>query len=175
MPRARADLGVDQRRAQRALRCLAGTILRPGREADAHQRAAGPFHDRAHVGEVEVDQAGQRDQIADALHALAQDVVGDLERVEHRGRLVEHLEQPVVRDHDRRVALATQRVDTGLGLAAALGALELERRRDDADRQCAKALRDLRDDRRSTRPVPPPSPAVTKTMSAPRSACLIWS
>ena len=35
-----------------------GAVL-AGREADAHQRGAGVPHDRADVGEVEVDQAGQ--------------------------------------------------------------------------------------------------------------------
>ncbi len=52
--------------------------------ADAHQRRAGVVHDRADVGEVEVDQAGDRDQVGDALDALAQDVVGLAERLEDR-------------------------------------------------------------------------------------------
>jgi hypothetical protein len=47
------------------------------------ERGARVLHDRAHVGEVEVDQAGKRDQVADALDALAEDVVGDSERVQH--------------------------------------------------------------------------------------------
>ena len=95
---ARADdLGVDQRRAERALRGLAGAG-RAGRVADAHERRARVLHDGAHVGEVEVDQARGRDQVADSLDALAEHVVGDLEGVDHRRRAVEHLEQPVVRD-----------------------------------------------------------------------------
>ena len=65
--------------------------------ADAEQRRAGVGHDRPHVGEVEVDQAGQRDQVGDALDALAQHVVGDAERLDHRRLLVEHRQQPVVR------------------------------------------------------------------------------
>src|SRR5262245_42083191 len=78
------DLGVDQRRAQRPL----GRLLRPpvagrGGEADAHEGRVRVGDDRADVGEVEVDQARHRDQVADPLHPLAQDVVGDLEGVEH--------------------------------------------------------------------------------------------
>src|SRR6266511_916544 len=146
-PASGAELRVDQRRAKGAFGCLAGAILRPGREADTHQGRAGTLHDRPHVGEVEIDQTREGDQVADALDALPEDVVGDLERVEHRRRAVEHLEQAVVRDHDRRVALLAQGVDAGFGLRAALRPLELERRRDDADCERTEALRDLRDDR----------------------------
>ena len=120
------------------------------RVADAHQRRAGVRHDRAHVGEVEVDQAGHRDQVADALHALPEHVVGDLERVDHRRRAVEHLEQPVVRDHDHRVARGAQRLDAGVGRLAALRALEPERRRHDADGERAELAGDPRHDGRCT-------------------------
>src|ERR1700742_1168524 len=50
-----------------------------GAHADPEQRAAGVGHDRADVGEIQVDQPRQRHQIRDALHALAQHVVGDAE------------------------------------------------------------------------------------------------
>jgi hypothetical protein len=55
-------------------------------------------HDRAHVREVEVDQPGIVIRSQMPWHALAQDVVRDPERVEHRRRALEHLEQPVVRE-----------------------------------------------------------------------------
>src|SRR3712207_8472549 len=51
----------------------------------AHQRRAGVLHDRPHVGEVEVDEPRDRDQVGDALDALAQDVVGRSE--EHTSEL----------------------------------------------------------------------------------------
>ncbi len=131
---ARADdLGVDERRAERPL----GGVARPrrtGRVADAHQRGAGVLHHRAHVGEVEVDEARRRDQVADALDALPEDVVGDLEGVDHRRRAVEHLEQAVVRDDDDGVAGGAQLLDAALGGGPAARALEAERRRDDARR-----------------------------------------
>ena len=91
----------------------------PPARADAHQRRAGVAHDRAHVGEVEVDQAGHRDQVGDALHALAQDVVGLAEGVEDGGAALDHRQQPLVRDHDQRVDLLAQRADALLGLLGA--------------------------------------------------------
>ena len=101
--------------------------------ADPEQRPAGVGHDRAHVGEVEVDHRRQRDQVGDALDALAQDVVGDLEGLDHRGLLVEHLEQAVVGDDDQGVDLGGQLLDALVGLVAAAAALEAERLGDDAD------------------------------------------
>ena len=38
-----------------------------------------------------------------ALNALAENVIGQLERIEDRRSLLDHLEQPVVLDHDQRV------------------------------------------------------------------------
>ena len=92
--------------------------LLAGRHADPEQRLAGVAHDRAHVREVEVDQAGQRDQVGDALHALAQHVVGDAERVHHRGALLEHRQQAVVGDHDQRVDVLGELGDALVGLRA---------------------------------------------------------
>ena len=95
--------------------------------ADAHQRRAGVVHDRAHVGEVEVDQAGDRDQVGDALDALAQDVVGLAERLEDRRAALDDRQQLLVGDDDERVDDLAQALDALLGLAHALRALELER------------------------------------------------
>ena len=104
------------------------------------------MHDRAHVGEVEVDQAGDRDQVGDPLDALAQHVVGLLEGVEHRGAPLDHREQLLVGDHDQRVHDLAQLLDALVGRARALGALELERARHHADGQRADlVLGDLRD------------------------------
>ena len=110
-----------------ALAASDGAVLAAGR-ADAHQRGAGVVHDRAHVGEVEVDQAGDRDQVGDALDALAQDVVGLAERLEDRRAALDDRQQLLVRDDDQRVDVLAQALDALLGLAHALGALELERR-----------------------------------------------
>ncbi len=86
---------------------VGGPVLAAG-DADAHERRARLAHDRAHVGEVEVDQPGHRDQVGDALDALAQHVVGDAERIDDRRPLLDHLQQPVVGDDDERVDLLAQ-------------------------------------------------------------------
>ena len=91
--------------------------------------------------------AGSVDQVGDALDALAQDVVGDLEGLDHRGLLVEHLEQAVVGDDDQGVDLGGEFFDPLLGLAAAAAALEAERLGDDADRQRADLAGEAGDDR----------------------------
>ena len=90
---------------------------------------------------------GQRDEVGDALNALAQHVVGDPERLDHRGLLVEHAQQPVVGHDDQRVDLLGERGDAALGLLAAAGALEAERLGHDRDRERADFARDARDDR----------------------------
>ena len=96
---------TDSSSSGEEIAALAASALRlsPAAGADAHQRRAGVLHDRAHVGEVEVDQAGDRDQVGDALDALAQHVVGLAEGVEHRGAPLDDREQLLVGDHDQRV------------------------------------------------------------------------
>ena len=138
---------LEQRRRDRGLRRLGGPVL-ARRRADAHQRRAGVLHDRADVGEVEVDQPGHRDQVGDALHALAQDVVGHPERVDDGGPPLDDLDQPLVRDHDHRVDLLLEGLDALRGAADALRALEIERPRHDPDRQGALLAGRLGDDRR---------------------------
>ena len=70
--------------------CAASTarLLALGR-GRAHHRIAHAGHDRLHVGEVAVDDAGNRDDVGDALHRLPQDVVGDAERFEE-ARVLRH-------------------------------------------------------------------------------------
>src|SRR6266540_112593 len=119
------------------------------RVADAHEGGAGVLHDHAHVGEVGVDEARRRDQVGDALHTLQQHLVAHLERVEHRRVLVGQLKQPVVRDHDERVELALEPLDTVLSLDGAAAPFERERTRHDADGERTDAARDLGDDRRA--------------------------
>ena len=140
------DLRVDERRAQRALRSLSRAVL-SGRVADSHERGAGVLHDRSDVGEVEVDEAGGRDQVTDPLDALAQHVIRDLERVDHRRRAVEHLEESVVGDDDDGVAGGAQLVDAALGCGSPAGSLEPKRRRDDPDREGSELACDSRYDR----------------------------
>ena len=129
--------GVQQRR-----RCSLQRRIDRARLADAHpdakQRAARLAHDRADVGEVEVDQTRERDEVGDALHALAEHVIGHAERLGHRGLLVEDRQQAVVGHDDQRVDLVGQRADAVLCLLAAARALEVERLGHDCHRERAE-------------------------------------
>ncbi|MNY13697.1 hypothetical protein D3C86_1468440 [compost metagenome] len=106
-----------------------------GAEADAHQGRAGVGHDRLHVGEVHVDQPRDGQDVRDALHALAQHVVRDVEGLLHGGALLDDLEDLVVRDDDEGVDLLAKGGDALLGLLGAATALEHEGTGHDADGQ----------------------------------------
>src|SRR6266700_2436196 len=139
---------LQQRAGDRVLRRVYGPVV-PAGTADAHERAAGPAHHALDVGEVQVDQARRGDQVGDALDTGEQYLVGLAERVHHADVAVAQREQPVVGDHDERVALVAQLVDARLGLYLAPLALERERPGDHADGQRAELAGDLRDDRRA--------------------------
>src|SRR5215207_5468060 len=141
--------GLQQRRLDRVLdRVHRAAVTRA--HADAEQRLTRLGHDRPDVGEVEVDEARQRDQVGDALHALAQDVVRHPEGVDHRSGLVEHREQARVRDYDQRVDLAGEVLHALVGLLAAARALERERLGHDSDGERTDLTGDARHDRRRT-------------------------
>ncbi len=137
--------------------------------ADRHQRRAALGHDRAHVGKVQVDQTRNGDQLGDTLDALAQHIICHAESRLQVGALIDDLQQAVVGDHDQGVGLLFQLGDaasadwmrrepskvkgrvttpivsapTSLAICATIGAPPV--------------------------PVPPPMPAVMKTMSEPFS------
>ena len=144
-----------------------GTVVAAG-GADAHEGRAGAAHDRLHVGEVQVDQARGRDQVGDALDAGEQDLVGRAERVERAHVAVADREQPVVRDDDEGVDLGAQLVDAGLGLGLPRRLPSKANGRVTTPTVSAPSWRAMRATTGAPPvPVPPPSPAVTKTMSAP--------
>ena len=170
------DRLLQQRRGDRGLGGLGGAVLAAG-GADAHQRRAGVVHDRAHVGEVEVDQAGDRDQVGDALHALAQDVVGLAEGVEDRRAPLDDRQQLLVGDHDQRVDVLAQALDALLrpGARAACPRTSNGRVTTPTVSAPISFLAISAITGAAPVPVPPPSPAVTNTMSAPFSASLMSS
>jgi hypothetical protein len=99
-----------------------GGLDRPvgaARGPDAHERRARALHDGLDVGEVEVDQAGGRDEVGDALDTGEEHLVGRGERLEHRDAAVADLEQAVVRHDDEGVDLLLQAGDALLGLRLA--------------------------------------------------------
>ena len=150
IPCAPGDVDLEERAGDRLLGGLDRPVL-AGRPADPHERRPGVVHDRLHVGEVEVDQPGDRDDVADPLDALAQDVVDDAEGVEDRRVLLDDVAEAVVRDRDQRVDLGLELLGGLLGDQLAAVALEAERLGHDADREGAEVLGDLRDDRGRTR------------------------
>ena len=113
--------------------------LLAGGFAGAHHRLAHLAHHRAHVGEVEIDQAFLDHQVGDAGDARIEHLVGHREGVGEGGLLVGDPEQVLVRDDDQRIDDLLQLVDAGFGDAHAALAFEVERLGDDADGQDAHA------------------------------------
>ena len=123
------------------------SVRRPG----PHQRHAHVAHDRAHVGEIDVDQARDGDQIGDALHGVEQHLVCLLEGVEQRGALVGDREQALVGDGDQGVDGILELGDPVVGLLQPPLALEQERFGHHPDGQRPDAASDVRDDGRAAR------------------------
>ena len=82
-------------------------------------QAAG-LHDGLDVRKVEVDKGGHGDQVANALDALAQHVVGDAEGLQHGRALGDHLQQAVVGDDDQRIHSLLEVDHAHLGVLHAL-------------------------------------------------------
>src|SRR5208337_3453446 len=111
----RASANVDQN----ALRALNGIIfqqgagdgaiggvdgaVRAGSDSGAHHGITLAMHDGFHVGKIAIDDAGDGDDIRNALHGLAQNVVGDAERVEEAGTGLDSLHQAFVGNNDDRI------------------------------------------------------------------------
>jgi hypothetical protein len=144
------DVDLEERAGDRLARRLDGPVLALA-AADAHQRRPGVAHDRADVREVEVDEAGHRDDVADALDALAKHVVDDAEGVEDRGVLLNDVLEAIVGDRDEGVDLGLELFGRLLGDELPPRAFKGERLRHHADRQGTGFLGELRDDRRGAR------------------------
>src|ERR1039458_8773174 len=110
-----------------------------------HDGVTHACHDRFHVGEVAVDDAGNGDDVGDALHALTQNVVGDAEGLEEAGVFGDG-EQLLVRDHDGGIDGLHQLGDAALGLLHAAFAFEGERLGDDGNRERAHFAGERGDD-----------------------------
>ena len=137
---------VEQRVVDRRLCRVDGPAVAGGL-ASAHHRLAHLAHDRADVGEVQVDQARHDHQVGHAAHAGMQHIVGHLEGVGESGLLVRHPEQVLVRDDDEGIDILLQFLDAGFGKAHAVMALEMERLGDHANRQDVALACRLGDDR----------------------------
>ena len=112
-----------------------------------HHRIAHTRHDRLHVGEVAVDDAGDSDNVRDALHTLAQDVIGDPEGLEKAGVLSDG-EQLLVGNHDGGIHRIHQLRDSALSLLHPALAFKGERLGNDGHGQRAHLTGERGDDRR---------------------------
>ena len=96
--------------------CAASTArFVAGADGGAHDGVAHAGHGGFHVGEVAVDDAGDGDDVGDALHALAEHVVGDAEGLEEAGIFGDG-EQLLVGDDDHGVDALEQLLHAALGL-----------------------------------------------------------
>ncbi len=115
-------------------------------DANRHQGCAAFGHDRAHIGEVQVDQARDGDQLGNALHALAQHIICQAESRLQVGALIHDLQQAVVGDDDQGIGLLFELGDACLGRLDAARAFEGEGAGDHANGQSADFLGNLRND-----------------------------
>ena len=144
---ARHADAVEQRVGDGLLRSVKRAVLTLA-FAGAHHRLAHLTHDRAHVGKVEVDEAGHDHQVGDRAHALLEHFVSELEGFLEGGFRLGDQEQILVRDDDQRVDMGLQLFDARFGRTHAAGAFEQERLGDDAHGQHAHAARGFGDDGR---------------------------
>ena len=142
---------VQQRVGDGILCRLQGAVLARGL-ARAHHRLAHLGHHGAHIGEVEVDQAGQNHQVSDRAHARVQDLIGHAEGVGEGGAFIGDAEQVLVRNDDQGVDVALQLGNARLGQAHAVPPFEGEGLGHDAHGQDSAVAGCARDDGRRTGP-----------------------
>ena len=124
----------------------AGTV-NTGGVSRSHHGHAHFAHNRAHVFEVDVDEAGEVDDFGDAANGVTQDVIRCLEGLVHRDVLTEHVHQAVVEDDDQGIDVLLQFQDTCLGDLGAL-AFKTERLGHHGHCQDTHFTRHFGDDRR---------------------------
>src|SRR5207247_5158207 len=111
--------------------------------AQAYQVHPPSLYDRLHVVEIEVHEAGLRDDLREALDGPHQDFVGELERqVQRLPR--DEIEQLVVRDRDHRVGSIAQPLEAPLRALHPELAFPSEGQCDDRDREGSHLLREAR-------------------------------
>lgn len=101
--------------------------------AKAHEGDARVAHDAADVGEVDVDDAGEEDDVRDPLDTLSQHVIRGGESLLHCRALIDHAEKAVVWNGDEGVDLALELGSAFFGKSSSSWALEDERLGDNAN------------------------------------------
>ena len=140
---------LQQRRSHRRLRRLDRAILTRAHRR-AHHRVAHAGHRRLHVGKVAVDNAGDGDDVADALHTLAQHVVCNAEALKE-ARVLGHGQQLFVGNHDHRVHIFQQLIQSALRLALPPLAFKAKRASHHGDRKNSQLAGQRCNHRRGTR------------------------
>ena len=110
----------------------------------AHQRDTCIFHHRSNIGKINVDEAGQDDDVADTLNALSQHVIGGGECLLHRRSLIDNPQKSVVGNDNHGVNMLAQAVDAFFCEFAAPRSFEQERLGHNANRQDSLSARHLR-------------------------------
>ncbi|CCX42539.1 putative uncharacterized protein [Clostridium sp. CAG:1024] len=138
------DAGFEQRALDSLTRCLRCTLFAGG-VSDAHVREAFFLHDGLDIRKVKVDHGGNRDEVGNALDALAEHVVCNAERI-RQARTADEVDQLVIRDRDEGVHDGLERCDADLGVAHTHLTFKCEGLCHDADGQYAEFLGALCDD-----------------------------
>ena len=97
--RALNGIVFEERAGDSAVGGVNGAI-RARTHGRAHDRVTLAVHNGFHVGEIAIDDAGHGDDVGDALHGLAKNVVGDAKGVEEAGAALDGVHQPLVGNHD---------------------------------------------------------------------------
>ena len=125
------NLGLQQGAGDGGHGGLLGLVLAAG-VAHAHVGVAGVLHNRLYILEVQVDNAGQLNQVGDGLHALAQHVIGHDKGVGQSDALLADQLQALVGDDHQGVHLLPQGGNAFFSLLHAALALKGEGLGDDA-------------------------------------------
>ncbi len=144
--RAVNGAGLKQRRSHGGLGCFYGAIF-AGTDRGAHDRVAHARHGGFHVGKVAVDDAGDGDDVRDALHALSEHVVGHAETLKEAG-VLGYGKQLLVGNDDHGVDTLQQFFQAAFGLLQAALAFEGKRARNYGNSQNAHFAGQRSDDRR---------------------------
>jgi hypothetical protein len=96
---------LKKRAGDGAIGSIDGAIL-SGSDGGAHDGVALAVHDGFYVGEIAVDDAGNGDDVGNALNRLAQNIVGDAEGVKETGAALNGFHEALVGNDDNRVDYA---------------------------------------------------------------------
>src|SRR5467141_4140414 len=143
--RALDRIVFEQRAVDGAIGGVYGAIG-TGSDGGAHDGVPLPLHDGPYIGKVAIDDPRDCNNVADALHGLAKNIVGDAECFEEACSGFDRLHQPLVGDDNHGVHAADEFGERLLGLLLAALAFERERLGDHGDRERAELAGQRRDD-----------------------------